>query len=172
MCLIHLKGHQPLLLFPVSAKANVYLAKVKLDLEWFLLASKVFKYLCFCPLWLFLMALLWLQLFKEMPAQSHSPKWEFRKDTYLQFWLAAFFKSFSSRSEKNSLGCIFCQAWSQIIPAWTAWHMCNPLTVPEERCRVAAMSHLQRGMPHCTGHWARSLADIFNCFNFLKFLLH
>lgn len=136
------------------------------------LGLQVFKYLCFCPLWLFLMALLWLQLFKEMPAQSHSPKWEFKKDTYIQFWLAAFLKSFSSRSEKNSLGCIFCQAWSQIIPAWTAWHMCNPSTVPEKRCRVAAMSHLQRGMPHCTGHWARSLADIFNCFNFLKFLLH
>lgn len=42
MCLIHFKGHQPSLLPSVSATANVYLAKVKLDPEWFLLVLKGF----------------------------------------------------------------------------------------------------------------------------------
>lgn len=37
MSSIHLKGHQPSLSPSISAKANVYRAKVKLDPEWFLL---------------------------------------------------------------------------------------------------------------------------------------
>lgn len=40
--LIHLKGHQPSLFPSVSAKSNIYLAKVKLDPEWFLLVLTLY----------------------------------------------------------------------------------------------------------------------------------
>lgn len=149
---MHFKGHLSSLFPSVLATANVYLAKVKLDPEWFLLVlqgiytSPALTLVTF-PAGLAVTGatLSSTSAGRKTPGKRGSPEWGLGKDMHPQYCLAICFTSFWLKGRETSLGCVFCQAPSQVMPASAHGHTCNSQITQEGGCRVALVGSLSEG---------------------------